>query len=419
MDFFLKTVPETSASQSAMQRLSATVHNTGNYFFECALNRQLSGVKTISCIDEFPRGEDRLILSMSNFVSPATDLGWFADQIISVSPKQIVMIGAGAQAESYSEKISLTPGTKRFVDLISSLSVTIGVRGQYTAEVLSSLGVKNVDVIGCPSLFYNCRRDFSIDKKHLNGRVPRPVVHCTPSGYYRDAISHLLSFAVREGASYIAQSESFLIYENPEGESDRDFFFGYYNDGSYSKDFLYAWMKENVKWFFDIDSWFDYMKNIDLSVGARFHGNMAALQVGVPALNLVFDTRTRELCEFLNLPYDFLGDFDWSKSSSEIYDDLDYSVFNAGYASRFDGYVQFLNKNGVPHRLEDVGLNRDPQFLKIASASIVDLLTSLGETACLDSVFKEMVRRVNPGRSSALRKMAEAGLYDSRTKLGD
>lgn len=49
----------------------------------------------------------------------------------------------------------LSPNQKRNFSLLSEKSKLIGVRGNYSAEILNSLGIKNVRVIGCPSYFEN------------------------------------------------------------------------------------------------------------------------------------------------------------------------------------------------------------------------------------------------------------------------
>lgn len=415
MNYFLRTVPEVSADgMTTVEKLRVTVNNTGNYFFEHALSRQLVDCEEVSALSELPVSAERLILSMSNFISPATDLGWFADEIEARAPKQIVMVGAGAQAHGFADRIRLTAGTRRFVDMLSERGVSIGVRGQYTAEVLDDMGVRNLDVIGCPSLFYHCDRNFTINKKDLGGSPPRVAVHCTPEGFYRDAVSHLLSFAMRVGATYIAQSEALLIFDDPEMEERRRYFFGYYNDGNYSSEQLYDWMKQNVRWFFDLSTWFSYMASMDVAIGSRFHGNMAALQVGVPALNLVFDTRTRELCEHLNLPYEFLKAFDGRRSAEDIYQGLDYTMFNATFPEKFDTYADFLSRNGVLHRLEAGGLPREgAQSGKVRLASLLALLQS-GASSGLsgERLLREVRLRLEQDRGEHVRKMAESGKHD-------
>lgn len=416
--YFLRTVPDASSADIALRdRLKMTVSNTGNYFFEEAVFRQLDGHTTIRRIADLPNDAGALVLSMSNFISPATDLGWLADAIEKSKVERVVMIGAGAQAESFAHGVKLGEGTSRFVSILSERSASIGVRGYFTAEVLARAGIKNVDVIGCPSMFLNCDRTFAIRKRDIGDRKMKTVTHFTPSGYYRDAISHLLGFAVRECVGYIAQSETHLLYDE-EGADRRAFFFKYYNNGEFEPQRLDDWMKRHVRWFFDLKTWFAYMKDLDFSVGARFHGNMAALQVGVPALNLVCDSRTRELCEYLNLPYEFLKDFDGRRTARDIYEMTDFTLFNATYAEKYDAYRAFLERNGLAHKMGGAAEHFEDASAPVRIASVVELLKNCKKAGVdLDHVVREMMRRIELDRSEMVMKLAESGKYDVRTAV--
>jgi len=411
---FLRTVPQVrDTTLSTRERLSATVHNTGNYFFEEAVSRHLSQATTVWDIEDVPEGA-RLVLSMSNFLSPYTDLGWFAESLEARGVEQIVMIGAGAQADSYAHPVELTAGTRRFVSLLAERSTSIGVRGYFTADVLARHGIQNVDVIGCPSIFLLNDRRFAVHQKaHPVGR-PRTAVHCTPQGYHRDAVAHLLSFAVAHADAYIAQSEPQLLFDEESAES-LAFFLQYYNDGTYPPEVLGDWLRGHVRWYFDFDSWVDAMGAFDFSLGSRFHGNMAAILAGVPALNLVFDSRTRELCEYLNLPYAFLKDFDGRESPAALYAAADYGVFNATFAGKYDAYRAFLETNGLAHRLEGDPVGFDDAGGQVRLANVVELLRS-GAVARLTPVqlAGELLRRMQPDRSQHAMKLAEAGRYDLR-----
>src|SRR4249919_2056652 len=232
--YFLQTVPGSDHSGlSARERLKISVHNTGNYFFEAALARQLRSYDSVTDLENLPADAETLVLSMSNFISPATDLGWLAEAIENGPAKRVVMVGAGAQAPSYSHAVDVTPGTMRFLSLLSDRSESIGVRGYFTAEVLGKLGIKNVEVVGCHSMFYQCDRAFRVQKRLLEGRDPRVAIHCSPLGYYRDAISHLLGFGVEHGYDYVAQSETALLFDEEDLERRR-YFFQYFKSPDHS-----------------------------------------------------------------------------------------------------------------------------------------------------------------------------------------
>lgn len=411
--FFLRTVPEVpNPSADIAAKLKVTVNNTGNYFFEYAVSRHLKGHVEINSIADLPDGDNALVLSMSNFINPYTDLGGIAQQIERKNVSRVIMIGAGAQAYDYGDAISVTPGTRRFLNILSERSKAIGVRGVYTAEVLEGMGIRNVEVIGCPSLFYNCDPNFEVKgREPIDGRRMRAVFHCTPSGFYRDCIAKLIAFGVANCESYVAQSETHLFGLHSQDEkqvADTKFFFKYYNEGVLEPEEATEWFRRNARWFFRFDEWLDYMRTVDFAFGARFHGNMAAILAGVPALSMVFDTRTRELCEYLNLPYMHLKDFRSDTTLSSLRDEADFSLFNATYPLKYKRYRDFLIANGLDVSLPCPGkvAERVETCNQQAARRILDDLIQVG--SCNPRLLKELASRLEPARTEEERLLAQS-----------
>ncbi|MEO2045058.1 MAG: hypothetical protein ABGX16_00615 [Pirellulales bacterium] len=90
----------------------------------------------------------------------------------------------------------------------------------------------------------------------------------------------------------------------------------------------------------------------DFSFGTRFHGNMAAWQAGVPALWLVHDSRTVELCDYLALPYIQHSDFRSDITIDELKSAADYSCFFNSFPSRLQAYLGYLEACGVREGLD-------------------------------------------------------------------
>ena len=355
---FLRTTGTAPAGAPVAQRLDACVRNTGNYFFEESLLRQLPGVQVCNGLDALPRQISTLVLSMSNFISPTTDLGYLHDALHRRRIGQVVMVGAGAQAYDYGDSIRLTEGTRRFLHYVADHSRTIGVRGCYTADVLRRLGIRNVDVIGCPSAFWAG----SAPRLHSDALPvhPRVAVHSTPVGHYRDKVSALMAHGMRHGADYIMQSEAWmmpllgaggdpallrenlLFYAHPECDPAR----------------LQSWLQGHVRVFFGMEQWLGHIGGYDFVYGSRFHGNMAAIQAGVPALNMPFDTRTRELCEHLNLPMLPLAEFHAGIPLERLRELADFTLYERTYPDRLGRYAAFLSRNGVAHGLDQPGLDQ-------------------------------------------------------------
>ncbi len=353
---FLRTTQDLAESNRPLCGLASAVGNTGNYFFEHALLRHLGNPTVVHAVEDVPQQVDRLVLSMANFVSGATDLGYVVDCLERKEIRQIVMIGAGAQAYDYGDDIALTAGTARFLAYVADHSVTVGVRGCYTAEVLNDLGVRNVEVIGCPAAFWSGPQAPIIRQDTLP-YLPAIAVNATPVGHFRDKVSALFAFGMRHEADYIAQAEGWIadLADGPVSEpyvplhdADAVSYFAY---PACTPTMLATWLRRHARWFFQPQVWIDQMRRYDLSVGARFHGNLAAIQAGTPALNLVFDTRMRELCDYLALPYMMLSDFTGDLSPQNLHERADYGRYAAAYGQRFETYRAFLTASGIEHSL--------------------------------------------------------------------
>lgn len=404
---FFRTIPRVcDPAMPVEEKLRVVVRNTGNMFFEYALAKHIRSdvvINESSQLEKLDIGPFRLVMSMSNFLSPHTDLGWLAAKLESSDAENIIMVGAGAQAQAYYENINIPEGTRRLIRLISERSHSIGVRGVYTAELLGQMGITNVEVIGCPSVFAHCTPDFQIVSKP---EYPvRCAFHATPVGYFRDKISALVAHGVTHCDAYVAQSEDLLLPGQLSTDSTPEaspFFFHYYNNGQYSPEYLKGWFEKNVRWFFDVDQWVEFLSGFHFVYGTRFHGNVAALLGGTPALNIVLDTRTRELCEYLNLPHIHLHAMDRNPSLGKLYDLADFSLFNATFSRKYDIYREFLKKNNLDVVMPPSGVQASVMEDPVKTRSLSTLLSD-GVTCRVNHkmLMQEYLLRLAPDRTQA------------------
>ena len=63
------------------------------------------------------------------------------------------------------------------------------------------------------------------------------------------------------------------------------------------------WSRRNGRVFFSVPDWIDHLRTFDFVVGTRIHGTVVAFQAGVPALCVVHDSRTLELCQTMGIPH--------------------------------------------------------------------------------------------------------------------
>ena len=419
MTYFLKTVPEiTDTTLDIASKLRLTVNNTGNYFFEHAVEKHVHFDRVIHNLNEITEADSSLVLSMSNFISPTTDLGDIAGEIEDRKIAKITMIGAGAQAYDYNEKIKLTAGTRRFLDLLSERSNSIGVRGEFTAHVLSSFGIKNVDIIGCPSVFFQCDPSFKIEKQSNLKSDHRSIFHCTPVGYYKDSVSALFGLGRSVCEAYVAQSEQLLFGLNSDNQkevAETDYFFRYFANSEDDYRANLAWFISHTKWFFKLDEWLNYMGDIDFAFGTRFHGNMAAIVMGVPALNLVFDTRTKELVEYLNLPYLDFAEINPATTISNLFDAADFDLFNRSYPIKYTTYRDFLISNGLQTKLPPASHEKQQEINPASLSALHKLISDIAHTGYIKTRLIEEVRlRLSSLRGEEVRKTIESGSVNQR-----
>lgn len=89
------------------------------------------------------------------------------------------------------------------------------------------------------------------------------------------------------------------------------------------------------------------LNTVDLSIGSRIHGNIAAVLAGVPAFIIATDSRILELAQFHNIPYAESNSFDFSKSFREVYDETDFTTVNKNHQNNYYNFVKFLETNGL------------------------------------------------------------------------
>lgn len=400
---FLRTVAvnQDPASTDHATLLRNAAGNTGNMLFETALDRQLpDNVVRTTRSGDIPEDLDILILSMSNFISPATDMGTFANVIETKRVKRVVMIGCGAQAHGFDIKaIDLKPGTRRFLDVLAERSVSLGVRGEYTAELLNNMGYKNLSIIGCPSGYWPMEAGWH--RFSSPAGLPSELgFHCTPTGKYRDSVGALFRYGLKHSMYYLAQTEiSYMM-----SDRSRDFLY-YSRDGAAG---LHAHFQKYGRIFYSLDEWIRFNSGLSFVMGSRFHGNIVTMLAGRPCLNMVFDTRTREMIEHFNLPYIHFDHFDEDRPVEHYMELADFSLFHAAYGRRLLEYMDFLDANGVPHRIGEIYHRDTGSFSPLQKRRYKTLVRdAVGACLSLKAFEVALDRSLYEGRSAEQRNAVE------------
>ena len=271
----------------------------------------------------------------------------------------VVAFGIGAQAPMYKD-VKVSADTLRFLKIVSERSKTIGVRGNFSAEIINGFGIKNVEVVGCPSLMRHNRPRLDIKIKDLSEvrRVGFTLTRGLWPMYCEDpkkarAMQRemILDYAKRFDFTVISQGE----------QLERAY---WYNDPA-EMAAAYTALVEN-KWFTGPDdpmveiyknnlffgtsprAYEELSKQMDLVLGFRLHGNIMALANRVPAVYVTYDSRTRELVDYLGIPaYDIVDKEPFALE--RFYNQERFDHFNERYAIAYKRMAAFLDTNGVPH----------------------------------------------------------------------
>lgn len=137
-----------------------TYYNTGDWMvFDSSLKllsfAELEAVNLWAATDaevaRFNAEFDYAFLRGSNYIYETMDWG-AAEEVLAKLKIPVISFAVGAQAAGTS-RIQLPEKAIRVWKQFADHAATIGVRGRFSADVLNDIGIKNVEVIGCPSLF--------------------------------------------------------------------------------------------------------------------------------------------------------------------------------------------------------------------------------------------------------------------------
>lgn len=325
------------------EKLSKLGGNTGNMLFWESLK---ANMKLEVIPRRFINYPQKLRLdSFSAFVT--TDLIWirqmqdfsYLNKVLdAIGELPLIPISIGLQCDKMLPDFRLHPETARVIERISERCV-MGVRGEYTAEILRRYGIDNFMVIGCPSMYMDTAGLLTV------GTEKKPVKRVSANfeafykkldkprtDFLRYCAENELSFAEQTAAEISEkQIENPLLLKNVKG-----------------------WLDKSSQIFFDVNEWRSYIREFDFSMGARFHGNVIALWENVPALFLVSDSRTKELCEHFSLPRIDISEFDRSKPLEYYYELADYAEFHKNYPKRLAEWKEFLKVNGLENQRKTV-----------------------------------------------------------------
>ncbi|WP_329409801.1 polysaccharide pyruvyl transferase family protein [Streptomyces sp. NBC_00704] len=333
--------------------------NAGNLIFSDAAHKILqapdtevvsNGMRTdVSAAARINEEYDAFVVPLANAFRPTFEPSLQRlTRLIGKLRIPVVVLGVGAQAPlgPIPERLkAMEPSVRAFCAAVLDHSASIGVRGEFTEKYLNDMGFRDVEVIGCPSMFLYGDR-LPVEKKAPalteQSRIAVNGSHtAVRGGGLHRIIGH--AHARYPHLRYIGQNLTDarqLHWRDVDSPAGRMTQMPTHPDHP-------MYREDKVRVYVDPSTWIDDLREFDFSFGSRIHGNIAALLAGTPATVLAFDSRTLELCRYFEIPHRLLSEAPEDLDPAALYEESDFSALTGNHKGRFDRFTAFLDRNGL------------------------------------------------------------------------
>lgn len=341
-------------------------NNTGNMIFANSMFRTVmcddTQVDTIATNRAFTKAEiERMNEEYDCFIIPLANAfrASFCNELDHLTAlvkglkMPCVVAGVGIQAKldaDMAQSFSFDDSAKRFVNAVLEKSAMIGVRGEITGTYLKRLGFvedKDYTVIGCPSM-YMFGKD--LPKPRINGLTQDSSVSINYKIDLPEQLHALIERSMKQipDFHFVPQSieELRLIYAGVPYPRKKHKVIPPNYPLSLASD---IYRQDKVLGFVNVESWLEYLRGKDFSFGSRIHGNIASVLAGTPCYIFAYDSRICELADYHNIPFMPAKDITEQTNVFDVYEKTDFNAVLQGHEERFMHFVDFLNKNQVPH----------------------------------------------------------------------
>ncbi|MER6627635.1 polysaccharide pyruvyl transferase family protein [Streptomyces sp. NPDC000987] len=333
--------------------------NAGNLIFSDAAHKilQAPGTEVVSngiqahaaAAGRINEEYDVFVVPLANAFRPSFEAGLQRlTRLISRLRIPVVVLGIGAQAGLNYNAARLKPmeqTVRAFVSAVLDRSASIGVRGEFTEKYLKDLGYRDVEVIGCPSLFLH-GKELAVHKR---------VAELTADS--RIAVNGSHNAVQKQGLDKVI-ARTHARYPNLRfiGQNLSDARQLHWRDLSDPNAAVTAmpthpdhpmYREDKVRVYVDPVTWIDDLRAFDFSFGSRIHGNIAALLAGTPATVLCGDSRTLELCRYFDIPHHRMDRLPDDLDPARLYAEADFTALTGGHLERFERFTAFLERNGL------------------------------------------------------------------------
>lgn len=347
-------------TQSYPDAMASIGGNSGNNVFQYSLQSLFSNPNneiTVDCkllhnvpiereyYDKINNEFDCVVFSPANVLAAYakhTKLSSWTKNFNSIKIP-IYAIGLGAQSDknfSTEYLANIKEEACSFVKTILKDNGFIGLRGDFSAECMNKLGFSEGSdfmTIGCPSMFM-MGSDLKIEKKTISKENFAPLINGFRAWNNTDFHKYFKKYPK---SVFVCQEEFYRLLFKQNELTWKEFQYLYDDDNK----FLNMYRENRIKLYGAFQGWYHDIKElgINFSYGCRIHGNVVPILAGIPAYVDAFDSRTKELAQYFEIPY---GDFEPFNMPDpyELYQQADYSNFNKNFKDKYAKFEEFTKQ---------------------------------------------------------------------------
>ena len=349
---------EIASPERALSR-DLIAYNTGNLIFLEAAYKLLDTRDAVITPDrlEAPTIDpgsinerfDVYVVTLANAFRPSFEK--YLQRLTSVIEKltiPVTVLGVGLQAplpyESGASR-AWDDSVKAFVGAVLDRSPSIGVRGEYTQDYLNQLGFRDVEVIGCPSMFLRRRPD-DHHEADADPRARRPDRHehhhpGQPGGSARDVAPRALPEPrVHRPGPDRAEPDA-VGRGRRGGRSSPTPCRSIARIRSSGTTRPCASSIRGPGWS-TCGRWTSRSGPASTATSRRSWA-------GRPSYVLAHDSRTLELARYFEIPHRVVTGLPPDTDAAQLYEEADYGPLQAGHARRFRTFIDYVERQGLRH----------------------------------------------------------------------
>lgn len=395
--------------------------NSGNLLYAFGVYRTLMTEDTIIDMDYYgversytDKDIDRINQEYDAYVCPLADAfrDAFTDKLKKYThffnrltiPCYVIGVGLRAPYEPdiTSPKI-FDEAAKDFVKAALKKSSVIGLRGEITGEYLKHLGFREeIDYtpIGCPSVY---ARGGELYKNRLSltkeSKLSFNLSSITPENVMRFAFHEM----ERYPNHYLVeqnQDELRLLYYGTPYKPNKDA--SVLLPRKVSNRLL---QEDRYHIFINIPTWLNFLSSMDLSIGSKLHGNVAAILAGIPVFFMPLDSRMRELVSYHNFPSVPYTQIKENDHIEELISKIDMDSHLKRHPENFSHFLDFLNRNNIEHIYKnDIKRKSAPLDKKMREISYQEVVSIL---QCSNQEVLERIGHLNKEQAKTIKKLKE------------